>query len=275
MKTNTIKTVHPRYDYTPCGCYAEPHCKPQDYALSRPHKNAADNIRYIRDKYGVTLSEKNKKLQPAPGKYNFLIFNLPAVKTCPFATPSCVKLCYALKAERLYPNVKIARARNYAASLQDNFTEVMIQLIDLYMNKPKYKNIPCYFRIHESGDFYSKEYYSKWIQIIEYCRDKYSNLYFCFYTKSIAFIDITNYEEFKRRRPNVSVNISLWADSPDSTREFIKRGNFPVYTAATAEALPALLADKSNKKCRCSDCGACRMCLVNHKTNLTKICEIH
>lgn len=234
-----------------------------------------EKITEIKNKHGLTLSEGNKKLKPAPGKFNFLIFNIPAVLTCPYATPSCIKLCYALKAERIYPNVKQARARNYTASLQDNFTEIMLDLIALYMSKPKYKNIPCYFRIHEAGDFYSKEYFEKWLNIINTCKALYPNLYFNFYTKSVPFIDINNYNDFKALYPNCSANISLWSDSPRTTVDFIKSSNYPVYTAATAEELTELLKDKNNKLCRCSDCGACKMCLINHKTNLTKICKIH
>lgn len=234
-----------------------------------------EKIKAINEKYGITLSEGNLKLKPMPGKYNFLIFNIPAVSTCPYATASCIKLCYALKSERIYPNVKQARSRNYDATLKDNFINVMLELISLYMSKPKYKNIPCYFRIHEAGDFYSKDYFNKWMSIIEICRDLYPNLYFNFYTKSVPFIDVTDYKEFKTRRPNCSGNISLWNDSPDYVRTFIKSGCWPAYTAATPEQLKILLKDKNNKECRCSNCGGCKMCLINHNTSLVKICKIH
>ena len=61
-----------------------------------------EKIDAIRRNYGLTLSEGNLKLKPAPGKHNFLIFNLPAVITCPCATESCIECCYAKKAERIF-----------------------------------------------------------------------------------------------------------------------------------------------------------------------------
>ena len=237
--------------------------------------NIQKEIDGIRARYGLSLSEGNKKLVPAPGKHNFLIFNLPAVITCPHATASCIKFCYALKAERIYKNAVAARLANYELSKTADFVPVMLELIGLYMRKPRYKDIPCYFRIHESGDFYSKEYFNKWLKIVDACRVMYPNLYFCFYTKSVPFISETTQAEFIARHPNLTPNISLWSDSPADTVNFAISGNWNIYTAATPADIDNLLKNPVARRCQCSDCGACKMCLINHKTNITKICEIH
>ena len=46
----------------------------------------------------LTLSEGNAKLKPT-GAVKYLIWNIPAIKTCPYATEHCKKACYAIKAE--------------------------------------------------------------------------------------------------------------------------------------------------------------------------------
>jgi hypothetical protein len=95
------------------------------------------------------ISKGNKKVNAA-------IFNLPCRKTCRKGL-ACHKFCYAAKAERLYPNVKPCREKNLRASKGVTFVSRMIDLIKSQKNK--------YFRIHESGDFYSQEYILKWYEI--------------------------------------------------------------------------------------------------------------
>lgn len=232
-------------------------------------------IEEIRRRSGLTLSEGNKKLVPQKNKFNFLIFNLPAVITCPYSTEMCRACCYALKAEKQYKTAREARRRNYAATLSNSFVADMLELIAAYMERPKYQKIPCYFRIHESGDFYSRDYFQKWLTIIKTCQEKYPNIKFNFYTKSIDYIGYSDQAEFIKDYPNAAPNISIWEDTPARTCLFAMQGNWNIYTAATPENLKTLLKIKQNKQCRCSDCGTCKMCLINHKTNLTKICEIH
>jgi ferredoxin len=84
------------------------------------------------------------------------IFNLPAGKTC-LSCLQCQKYCYAKKAEYLYPGVKQCRNRNLADSQKPEFPQMVFNIL----KKRKVK--VC--RIHESGDFYSKEYILKWFLI--------------------------------------------------------------------------------------------------------------
>lgn len=89
-------------------------------------------------------------------KVRAIIWNLPVGSTCKTGT-SCRDFCYALKAERAYKHVRPRRKANYEASKLKNFSGEMVSLL----SKKKLDIV----RIHESGDFYSKEYARKWYEI--------------------------------------------------------------------------------------------------------------
>lgn len=90
-----------------------------------------------------------------------LSFSLPAVKTC---KPSrwCIKNCYACKGffKVFADKVNMCYEKNYQASLSDTFIEEL-------NNELAKKRNPSYIRIHVSGDFYSKEYIKKWVEIVK------------------------------------------------------------------------------------------------------------
>lgn len=71
----------------------------------------------------------NKKLVNT-GSVRFMIWNLPAIKTCPYATAHCKKYCYAKKAENVYPDCLPCRERNFNETLKDDFVENMIFTIE-------------------------------------------------------------------------------------------------------------------------------------------------
>lgn len=90
---------------------------------------------------------------------NIRSFNLPAIKTCPGATKQCVKYCYARKGNFKFEAVQDMYTENLKLSLSENFVEEMDK--ELSSNER-------YFRIHSSGDFYSVDYYRKWVKIARY-----------------------------------------------------------------------------------------------------------
>ena len=69
----------------------------------------------------------------------------------------CVKFCYAKKGAYIWSNVQPAFEKRYQLSKTDDF-------IDAMNNEIKRKK-PDYVRVHDSGDYYSKAYLQKWIQI--------------------------------------------------------------------------------------------------------------
>lgn len=213
-------------------------------------------------KKNITVSTGNKKLKSTE-KVRFLIWNLPAKKTCPFATEHCKAKCYAVKAERMYPDCLPCRERNLKSSLSDSFVDDMKKLISRRIRHPVYKRAEkIYFRIHESGDFYSQSYFDKWVDIAT----AFPGVTFLAYTKSLKFV----LNSKKTRPANLIIRYSLWDDSP---AEDAKKGceMFPTYTAweMTAEQVKAL----GNRYCDCKDCGTCGKCYNTEVKDI--VCEIH
>jgi len=87
---------------------------------------------------------------------NIRSFNLPAVKTCPGATKNCVKYCYARKGNFKFQPVQDMYTENLKLSLSENFINRINEELSLSER---------YFRIHSAGDFYSVNYFRKWVEI--------------------------------------------------------------------------------------------------------------
>ncbi|MCH5138472.1 hypothetical protein JMF89_14855 [Clostridiaceae bacterium UIB06] len=219
----------------------------------------------VRGKTILTLSTGNKKLV---GDENnaFLIWNLPAIKTCPYATKLCKKFCYAKKAENVYPNVLPSRSENLQDTKNDNFIEDMINTIEYYLNKrsrkdgnkmTKEKNV--YFRIHESGDFYSQEYFDKWIIIARF----FPEVNFLAYTKSVIFV-----KNSKLDIPsNFTVRFSVWDDTKEDQIQMANSLNLPIYTADQEEGLRKKVVYGGFNFCHC-DCSKCKDC---YNKNIEKL----
>ena len=220
----------------------------------------------------ITLSDGNSKLI-SNAATRFLIFSLPAVKTCPFSTAECRLACYALKAERLYPECNVSRARNHAATMDADFVETMVSLIERIMkNSRNFKACKkVLFRIHESGDFYSRAYLDKWLQIAAIVGRKYPQFVFAAYTKSIDFF--FDGAALRADIPeNFVVSASVWADTdPDLARRSFDF--FKVYTAYTADKVDALVKSGEFGRCRCSDCATCQRCYTKKCRHTA--CVIH
>lgn len=119
----------------------------------------------------VKLSKGNKKLKPT-NEVKFLIWNLPSIRSCPFATAQCKANCYSIKSESQYglPCIE-SRERHYNASLRPDFAKAMIEVIERYYKHAcKNGKSELFVRIHESGDFYSQQYFDKWAKICKGAR---------------------------------------------------------------------------------------------------------
>lgn len=112
----------------------------------------------------MNLLTQNSKLKKTSKLTGLRVFNfgIPAYKsatgklTCPFAA-ECVKFCYAQKGAYSWSNVKPAFEKRYELTKTDDFVNEM--------NKEIAKKKPDYVRVHDSGDYYSKAYLDKWIEI--------------------------------------------------------------------------------------------------------------
>ena len=108
----------------------------------------------------MELLTQNSKLKSTSKATGLRVFNfgIPAQDTCLWAG-DCKKFCYASKGAYIWSNVKPAFERRLEATKQDNFPQVMIAEI--------IKRKASVIRIHDSGDFYSREYLMKWFKIME------------------------------------------------------------------------------------------------------------
>ena len=100
------------------------------------------------------LFTKNAKLKKA--EYNTVNFGIPALKTCPEAD-KCKEFCYATKGAFIWPVVKAAYEYRYQQTRKADFIEVATNTLK--------KKRATHVRIHDSGDFYNKEYLYKWFEI--------------------------------------------------------------------------------------------------------------
>jgi len=112
----------------------------------------------------MNLLTQNSKLKRTSKELGLRVFNfgIPAYKsasgrlTCPFAD-ECVKFCYAKKGAYIWSNVQPAFEKRYQLSKTDKFIQAMSNEI--------IKKKPDYIRVHDSGDYYSREYLDKWLKI--------------------------------------------------------------------------------------------------------------
>jgi hypothetical protein len=145
---------------------------------------------------------------------NIPVFNLPQGVTCPGKTAVCQKICYALKAERMYPAAKAMRARNLLASKNSMlFIPSMMEELDYLIAHKGTK----FCRIHESGDFYTQAYLDAWIEIAA----GEPEIPFLAYTKSFHL-------DFSKAPKNMKIYLSTDSSSPS-----INMGLLGAYPLAT------------------------------------------
>lgn len=204
----------------------------------------------------LNVSRRNKKLVPNETT-DFIIWNLPAIKTCPFATEHCKAACYARKAEKAYPDCLPCREKNFSDSRQDDFVNRMILTILSIRKYSKKKNLIV--RIHESGDFYNKAYAEKWLRIIDACKGE--KITFIAYTKSFVYFDGVQLPKALKLRA------SIWDDTKPEQKEIVNRNAWNIYTA-----VDAFKPGDAFTRCRCKDCASCSKCWMNFADIR---CEIH
>jgi len=131
------------------------------------------------------LLSQNSKLAKTSKAIGFKVvnFGIPAYKdaqgkvTCPFANVEDVTspchMCYARKGAYIWPTAKNAYQWRYEQTKLDSFVDDMVR--DIVRTKAKF------VRVHDSGDYYSREYINKWLAIANALPD----VRFYSYTKSV------------------------------------------------------------------------------------------
>lgn len=122
------------------------------------------------------LTQNSKMKKSSINGYSIFNFGITAVKSCPMAD-KCKAGCYATQGTFNFNCVKNAYEKRLQISKSDKF----VHLMQKEMNKLKKRKTKLLIRIHDSGDFYNKEYLSKWLFII----DQNPDIKFYSYTKSL------------------------------------------------------------------------------------------
>jgi len=207
----------------------------------------------------VSVSDGNLKYKPN-AHVKFLIWSIPAQSTCPFSTAHCREKCYAMKAQKQYPNVRESRKENLRACFSPNFVDAMTAIILTKAKRSRKDRIIV--RIHESGDFFAEWYLDKWLQIARNCLAD-VRVVFWTYTKSFQFLVGKEIPE------NFRVRGSVWDDTDDDQLALIEELEMPIYTAVEK------FADNDGyAHCQCKDCANCET-PCGDMSIMKTACEIH
>lgn len=98
-------------------------------------------------------------------------FGLPAGKaySCPGETPTCKKVCYAGKLEKIYKGVRDNLLHNWDLLKDANQDTMQLLLMDMIAEFKKdcdKRNAEKLFRIHWDGDFFNDTYTNAWKETI-------------------------------------------------------------------------------------------------------------
>jgi hypothetical protein len=173
----------------------------------------------------------------------------------------------------MYKNTLVRNESNYFLSQQDNFISNMIEFISKILALKKNQNRITYFRIHESGDFYSQNYLNNFITIANHFKND-KRIVFQAYTKSIEYINnYINCNMGKLESINIHFTSSIWNDTDTKNIELTNKLNLQTYEAFPKKELAYKINNEGYFKCECIDCGKCGECYKN--TNKKIAVEIH
>lgn len=141
----------------------------------------------------LTQNDKMKKTSKING-INLFNFGIPAFqsetgfKTCPNAK-NCVSGCYARSGTYRFKNtINAYDTRLKLTQLPLEFVPLMIADISLKVLQSNYKGLKTVIRIHDSGDFYSKNYAMSWFEIMAHFKTD-QNVSFYAYTKMVSLFE--------------------------------------------------------------------------------------
>lgn len=188
---------------------------------------------------------------------NTIILNISSAKDCEAGKKGLCPLynnkkCYAMKAERQYPQV--LPYRNNQAELWESLSSNQIARDIITINQSRRKKLK-YFRLNESGDFKNQADVFKLSIIAELLKAEGIKVYTYTHRKDLNFEGLSD---------NLTIN-SSWKDKKIHNR----------FLSYTTEKINRIMkAKKSKKIIRCiQDCSKCNAC--KYSNNLTILCDIH
>lgn len=185
-----------------------------------------------------------------------LIFDLPSIITCKYACSGC----YALKAERMFKNVREKRLLNLLIINEIiNHGEKRDFFLDVF-----YKNLKSFnkvfknpiVRIHSSGDFFNKDYFNFWIEIVE----TFKSIKFYTYSKQLTNREI---EEINNKYKNFNIVKSL---IEINNKTFLNFGTLEeiqkIKTSLEALGQKAFICDYGIQETSLKCLDGCKKCLT-------------
>lgn len=128
-------------------------------------------------------------------------WSIPAITTCPGATPTCILTCYATRGRYVMPGVdesltlrfRLARQEGFAAWLLCQLRTHGVQLL----------------RLHAAGDFYDVPYTRAWLEVVR----KLPGTTFFGYTRSWRVPELLPLLEELAALPNMRL---FWSEDKDT-----------------------------------------------------------
>jgi hypothetical protein len=124
----------------------------------------------------------------------------------------------------------------------------MINHIEYQLSRKKNQEKTVFFRIHSAGDFYSQNYFDKWVMITNFFKDD-DRIVFEAYTKSLPFILHHNPEDI-----NITLVYSVMPDTDPMNIAIAKEHGLKTFNALPIGQIP-----ENTFKCpgSCGNCSAC------------------
>ena len=176
----------------------------------------------------IHLSEGNIKSKGTDDTM-FLTWSLPSRTTCPYATETCKKRCFARKNES-FQNVRDSRNRN----LVEEYFKKWVDITEHFSDNPK-----ILFQA-----------YTKSMPIIMDYMNWYQNEYDCRYG--------TEDYEFFMQTINIHFVWSIWHDTPEEYTELAYLMDMQTFTALPKEEIDDAVKEGAFL-CE-GDCGNCKEC---------------
>ena len=201
-------------------------------AVNELHNAINEEMLKNPDELKICISKGNMKIG------NTLNVSLPPIITCANCS-GCCTLCYDIKAVLQYPNVRKARAKNYALLMNDRnkyFNEIRNACERRRKNK--------YFRWHVAGDIIDIDYFDRMVQIAK----EFPDFRFWTYTKAYTIVNEWCRLNGKKSIPeNLSVMFSEWRGMP-----MINPFGFPEFRVVFKDE-----KKPGNVKWCCGNCNVC------------------
>jgi Gene product 88 len=207
-------------------------------------------------------------------------FGLPAGRdySCPGATATCQRVCYAGKLERLYKGVQqvlVGNLEQLTGLDRTGMAELLAEMIDGFRTdcdraERRGANVPRDFRIHWDGDFFSYTYAEAWADAIR----ANSDIRFWVYTRSFdpGSLDVL---PALAGLTNLTVYLSVDPDNLVAAKAARRRHPWVhwAYLAETFADGRADLADLPGKRYPCPENGR-RIPLISEKGSACIRCGI-